>query len=41
MSDAIIVDGRQGWEIQMGFIVMPDTVDLMLDLPTMPIIEND
>ena len=36
VSDAIIVDGRQGWEIQMGFIVMPDTVDLMLDLPTMP-----
>jgi len=36
VSKAIIVDGRQGWEIQMGFIVMPDIVDLMLDLPTMP-----
>ena len=36
VSDAIIVDGRQGWEIMMGFIVMPDTVDLMLDLPTRP-----
>jgi len=36
VSKAIIVDGRQGWDIQMGFIVMPDIVDLMLDLPTMP-----
>lgn len=36
VSQAIIVDGRQGWEIQMGFIVMPTIVDLMLDLPTMP-----
>ena len=36
VSQAIIVEGRQGWEIQMGFIVMPNIVDLMLDLPTMP-----
>jgi len=36
VSDAIIVDGIQGWAIQMGWIVMPKFVDLMLDLPTRP-----
>jgi hypothetical protein len=36
VSKAIIVEGMQGWEIQMGIVVLPDIVDLMLDLPTRP-----
>ncbi len=36
VNDAIIVDGIQGWSIDMGWIVMPEMFDLMLDLPTMP-----
>ena len=36
VSDAIIVDGIQGWEIEMGWIKTPDSADLMLDLPSFP-----
>lgn len=36
VNDAIIVDGLQGWEIDMGWVRLPKTFDLMLDLPTMP-----
>lgn len=36
VSDAIIVDGMQGWEIDMGYVPLPDMFDLMLDLPTRP-----
>jgi len=36
VSDAIVVDGRQGWEIDMGWVTLPKSFDLMLDLPTMP-----
>lgn len=36
VNDAIIVQGLQGWEIDMGWIQMPYSFDLMLDLPTMP-----
>lgn len=36
ISDSIVKDGVQGWEIQMGWVRLPATVDLMLDLPTRP-----
>ena len=36
VSDAIIIDNIQGWEIDMGFIPLPSSFDLMLDLPTRP-----
>jgi len=40
ISDAIVVDGIQGWEIDMGWIKLPDSVDLMLDLPTFPSLKS-
>lgn len=36
VNDAIIVDGMQGWEIDMGWVKLPQSFDLMLDLPTRP-----
>ena len=36
VNDAIIIDGMQGWEIDMGWVKLPQSFDLMLDLPTRP-----
>jgi len=36
ISDAIIVNGINGWEIDMGWVHLPNTIDLMLDLATRP-----
>ena len=36
VNDAIVVDGTQGWEIDMGWVKLPQSFDLMLDLPTRP-----
>ena len=36
ISDGIICKGINGWEIDMGWVALPNMVDLMLDLPTKP-----
>jgi hypothetical protein len=36
VNDAIIINGMQGWEIDMGWVKLPQSFDLMLDLPTRP-----
>ena len=36
INDAIVVEGIQGWQIQIGWITMPRFIDLMSDLPTRP-----
>lgn len=36
VNDAIIIDGVNGWEINMGWVKVPQSFDLMLDLPTRP-----
>lgn len=36
INDAIIVEGIQGWRIDLGWIKSPSYIDLMLDLPTRP-----
>lgn len=36
VNDAIIVKGVNGWEIDMGWIKLPSSIDLMLDLATRP-----
>lgn len=36
ISDFIIEEKRYGWEIDMGWVKMPNSIDLMLDLPTRP-----
>jgi len=36
ISDAIIIDGINGWEIDVGRVGICKTIDLMLDLPTRP-----
>jgi len=36
ISDFIIEEKGYGWEIDMGWVKMPNSIDLMLDLPTRP-----